>query len=157
MVTYLRPVSAGQRFGKIQLSLLKVTDLKALQSSLKAKGLKATSVNGIIHSCLRAMLRDARMEGHLKVDLYDRVFFKPLPLTDVKSSIDPYTSEEREIILEAFRTQRPHYYPFVFSNFGRELGRVRLPRFAARTSICGIPRLGFIEVESKGAKLELRP
>jgi hypothetical protein len=53
----------GQRFGKIQLSLLKVTDLKALQSSLKAKGLKATSVNGIIHSCLRAMLRDARMEG----------------------------------------------------------------------------------------------
>jgi integrase len=107
----------GQRFGKIQLSLLKVTDLKALQSSLKAKGLKATSVNGIIHSCLRAMLRDARMEGHLKVDLYDRVFFKPLPLTDVKSSIDPYTSEEREIILEAFRTQRPHYYPFVFFQF----------------------------------------
>jgi integrase len=62
------------------------------------------------------MLRDARM-GHLKVDLYDRVFFKPLPLTDVKSSIDPYTSEEREIILEAFRTQRPHYYPFVFFQF----------------------------------------
>jgi hypothetical protein len=27
------------------------------------------------------------------VDLYDRIFFKPLPLTDVRPSIDPYTPE----------------------------------------------------------------
>jgi len=105
------------RFGAIPLGFLKVSDLKDLQNKLKAKGLKAATVNGIVHSCLRAMLRDARVDGLVKVDLYDRAFFKPLPLTDTKPSIDPYTPEEREIILEAFKTKRPHYFPFVFFQF----------------------------------------
>src|SRR5439155_13767533 len=108
---------AGLLFGKSSLRLLKVADLKDLQSRLKASGLKAASINGIVHSCLRAMLRDARVDGLLKVNLYDRAFFKPLPLTDTRPSIDPYTPEEREIILEAFRTKRPHYYRFVFFQF----------------------------------------
>ena len=143
----------GQLFGKIPLSLVKVTDLKALQSSLKAKGLKAASVNGIVHSCLRAMLRDARMEGHLKVDLYDRGFFKPLPLTDVRPSIDPYTPEEREIILEAFRTQRPHYYPFVFFQFWQgarpsEATALRRENIDLRYSTAR-----FIEVEFRATKM----
>jgi hypothetical protein len=81
------------------LGFLNVSHLETLQNKLKAKGLKARSVNGIIHSCLRAMLRDARMDGLIKVNLYDRAFFKPLPITDGKPSIDPYTPEEREIIL----------------------------------------------------------
>src|SRR6266478_2997215 len=105
------------RFGAIPLGFLKVADLKDLQNRLKAKGLKAATVNGIVHSCLRAMLRDARVDGLVKVNLYDRAFFKPLPLTDAKPSIDPYTPEEREIILEAFRTKRRHYYRFVFFHF----------------------------------------
>jgi integrase len=106
-----------QVFGKIALALLNVSHLQGLQNKLRAKGLKARSVNGFIHSCLRAMLRDARIDGLIKVDLYDRDFFKPLPITDSKPSIDPYTPEEREIILEAFRTNRPHYYRFVFFQF----------------------------------------
>ena len=63
------------------------------------------------------MLRDARIDGCIKINLYDRDFFKPLPTTDTKPSIDPYTPEEREIIIEAFRTKRPHYYKFVFFQF----------------------------------------
>jgi integrase len=63
------------------------------------------------------MLRDARVDGLIKVNLYDRDFFKPLPITDTKPSIDPYTPEEREIILEAFGTKRPHYYRFVFFQY----------------------------------------
>lgn len=51
------------------------------------------------------------------VDLFDRAFFKPLSITDTKPSIDSYTPEERETILEAFRTKRPHYYEFVFFHF----------------------------------------
>ena len=51
------------------------------------------------------------------MNLYDRVFFKPLPLTDVRNSIDPYTPEEREMILEGFRTKRPHYFTFVYFQF----------------------------------------
>ena len=53
----------------------------------------------------------------IKTDLYDRAFFKPLPITDSKPSIDPYTPEERETILEAFLTKRPHYYRFVHFQF----------------------------------------
>jgi integrase len=90
---------------------------KGLNSRTKAKGLKSRSVNGIIHSCLRAMLRDARVDGLIRVDLFDKDFFKPLSTTDTKPSIDPFTPEEREQILEAFRTKRPHYYRFVFFQF----------------------------------------
>jgi integrase len=104
-------------FGKIPFGLLSVADLKELQAKLKAKGLQARSVNGIIHSCLRAMIRDARIDGLITVNLFDRDFFKPLPPTDTKPSIDPYTPEEREIILGAFRIKRPHYYKFVFFHF----------------------------------------
>jgi len=110
----------SQAFGKITLGLLNVSHLRELQTKLKAKGLAASSINGIVHSCLRAMLRDARADGLIRVDLYDRALrsvFKPLSTTDTKPSIDPYTPEEREIILEAFRTKRPHYYKFVFFHF----------------------------------------
>jgi integrase len=96
---------------------LKVTDLQELQAHLKAKGLKANSVNGVIGGSLRAMLKSARADGIVKVDLYDRAMFSPLPLTDTQSSIDPYLPEERDTILEAFRTKRPHYYAFVFFRF----------------------------------------
>ena len=106
-----------QAFGRITLGLLNISHLQTLQNKLKAKGLKARSVNGIVHSCLRAMLRDACVDGLVKSNLYYRDFFKTLPITDTKPSIDPYTPEERDIILEAFRTKRPHYYRFVFFQF----------------------------------------
>ena len=106
-----------QAFGKIAFGHLNISHLQSLQNKPKAKGLKASSVNGIVHSCLRAMLRDALVDGKIKTDLYNRHFFKKLPLTDTDPSIDPYTPEEREIIIEAFRTKRPHYYKFVFFHF----------------------------------------
>src|SRR6266496_5546856 len=84
-----------QAFGKLALGLLNVSQLQTLQTKLKSKGLKANSVNGIIHSCLRAMLRDARVDGLIKTNLYDRDFFPALPLTDTKKSINPYKPEER--------------------------------------------------------------
>ena len=63
------------------------------------------------------MLRDARVDGLIQSDLFDRAFFKALSITDSKPSIDPYAPEERELILEGFRTKRPHYYKFVFFQF----------------------------------------
>jgi hypothetical protein len=106
-----------QTFGEITLGHLNVSHLQALQNKLKAKGFKARSVNGIVHSYLRSMIRDARVDGYIKTDLFNRAFFKALSITDTKPSIDPYTPEEREIILEAFRTKRPHYFKFVFFHF----------------------------------------
>jgi integrase len=115
---HLLPARIGRRlFGKIPLSLLRVTDLQELQAHLKAKGLKANSVNGVIGGSLRAMVKAARADGIVKVDLFDKALFSPLPLTDTQSSIDPYSRQERDAILEAFRTKRPHYYAFVFFRF----------------------------------------
>lgn len=105
------------RFGAIPVALVGASDLKQLQSKLLAKGLKARSVNSVIHSCLAAMLRDARASGVLKSNPYDKIFFKRLPETDSKPAIDPYTPEERNIILEEFRTKHAHFYPFVFFQF----------------------------------------
>src|SRR5262249_19609385 len=66
---------------------------------------------------LRAMLKDARRTGAIAKNLFDRDLFTALPLTDTETSIDPYTPDERDRILEDFRTNSPHYYPFVFHQF----------------------------------------
>src|SRR5262249_17009963 len=52
----------GGTFGSLFLAGLTI-DLLELQIKLKAKRLKAASVNGIIHGSLRAMLKDARRNG----------------------------------------------------------------------------------------------
>jgi len=107
----------GVIFGGIYLAHLGTSHLEKLQTHLKAKGLKANSVNSIVHGALKAMLKDCRRAGVLRMNLFDRDLFSSLPLTDTESSIDPYTPQERELILEAFRRKRPHYYPFVFHQF----------------------------------------
>ena len=104
-------------FGKLHLASVTVDHLKSLQDRLREKGLKASSVNAVVHSSLRAMLRDARGEGVMIANLYDRAIFKPLPLTDKADSIDPYTSEEREAILDGFKQKRPFYFAFVHHQF----------------------------------------
>lgn len=66
---------------------------------------------------LRAMLKDARRTGAITQNLFDRDLFSVLPLTDTETSIDPSTPDERELILDDFRTTSPHYYPFVYHQF----------------------------------------
>jgi hypothetical protein len=151
-----------QAFGKIALGFLNVSHLQTLQNKLKAKGLKARSVNGFIHSCLRAMLRDARIDGLITLDLFDRDFFKPLSITDTKPSIDPYKPEEREIILEAFRTspskRRRHYYRFVFFQFwqgSRPSEAIALRR--ARTWIFGTPPRAFTKASCRDIMAVRKP
>jgi hypothetical protein len=151
-----------QAFGKIALGFLNVSHLQTLQNKLKAKGLKARSVNGFIHSCLRATLRDARIDGLITLDLFDRDFFKPLSITDTKPSIDPYKPEEREIILEAFRTspskRRRHYYRFVFFQFwqgSRPSEAIALRR--ARTWIFGTPPRAFTKASCRDIMAVRKP
>ncbi len=96
---------------------LTISHLDKLQTHLKAKGLKANSVNSIVHGALKAMLKAGRRSGNVTVNLFDRDLFSALPLTDVKTDIDPYTPEEREMILAGFQRWRPHYHVFVFHQF----------------------------------------
>jgi integrase len=113
----------GVVFGRIALSTLTTDHIVKLQSALRVKGqedgsaYKANSINSFIGGTLRAMLKDARRSGVLKANLFDRDLFDPLPQTDTEDSIDPYTPEERELIIEGFRLKRPQFFAFVYHQF----------------------------------------
>jgi integrase len=63
------------------------------------------------------MPKDARRIGALTANLFDRDFYDPLPQTDTKSSIEPHTPGERELIIEGFRLKRPQCFAFVYHQF----------------------------------------
>lgn len=113
----------GMVFGRIPLSALTTNHLMRLQAALRAKRqpngqpYKAQSINSFIRGSLGAMLKDARRTGALTVNLFDRDLFEALPQTDTENSIDPFTPEERELIIEGFRLKRPDYFAFVYHQF----------------------------------------
>jgi integrase len=63
------------------------------------------------------MLKDAQRNGALTIGLFNPDLFNALPTDDVEESIDPYTPEERELILAGFWNRRRHYHAFVFHQF----------------------------------------
>ena len=106
--------------GSKHLDQIASGDLTELQRRLLAKKLQPVSVDGVVHSALRGMLRDAEMLGYRTPDLgklYDRRYVRRLDQGTNTGEIDPYTEEEREQILEGFRIHRPHYHAFVFHQF----------------------------------------
>ena len=105
--------------GTKHLDQLVPSDLTELQRLL-SKRLKPMTVDGVIHSALRGMLRDADLMGYRTPDLgklYDRRFVRRLDQGGNVNEIDPYTEEERDAIIEGFRTARPEYHAFVFHQF----------------------------------------
>ncbi len=100
--------------GQHRLDDLTPAILTDLQQKLLRKGLKPATVDGIVHSALRGMLRDAKALGYRVVDLatlYDRQFIRRLNLGVDPSSIDAFTEAERDQILDGFRGT--HYHAFV--------------------------------------------
>ena len=78
----------------------------ALQRDLIDRGLAKSSVDNVIHSALRSLLRAARVAGYRVPDLrqlYDKDFVRRLS-SAVNPDIDPYSAEERDSILGYFRT-----------------------------------------------------
>jgi len=136
-------------FGRLPLPSLSFQDLRELQEFLKTKGCTASTVNGVIHSSLRALLRDARSAGLIERDLFDRAFFKPLSQTDTKTSIDPYTPDERESILRVFRRSVGTSTPLSIFSFGLAVGHLRRLHCAGVTGISGIQLHVSTEAESK--------
>jgi integrase len=66
------------------------------------------------------MLRDARLQGFAVprlAELYDRAYIRRLSAGAAGPEIDPYTEDERDRIIEAFRTKRARFLPFVFFQF----------------------------------------
>jgi len=122
----VRPVTAKNYISQIRkhilpslgtklLSSLNYRDLESLQQNLQGAGLSAASINRAIHHAFRRLCRDARKDGYLKTNLFDRDFIKRL--TEQRDEPEPYSEPERSRILEDFRKMCPHYFHFVYFQF----------------------------------------
>ena len=78
-------------------------------------GLSLKSCRNIIDGTFRAMMRDARAEKPSLglTDHFANLKWKRLPT----SKPDPFTAEERDVILNHFREKHGFYYPFVATLF----------------------------------------
>ena len=94
-----------------------LTALDVFRASLNQVGsLSLKSCRNIIDGTFRAMMRDARAEKPSLglTDHFANLKWKRLPT----SKPDPFTAEERDVILKHFQQKRAFYYPFVATLFG---------------------------------------
>jgi len=104
-------------FEDTRLVDIDLTKLDVFRASLnQVGGLSLKSCRNIIDGTFRAMMRDARAENqHLGLtDHFANLKWKRLPT----SKPDPFTAEERDVILNHFRAKHGYYYPFVATLFG---------------------------------------
>ena len=106
--------------GGVRLDDVTSKHLVDLQGRLRREGLATNTIDGVVHSALRGMLRDAELAGYRTPDLgqlFDRRFVTRLDKGSDAADIDPYTEEERERILDWFFRQRSKYHSFVYFRF----------------------------------------
>jgi integrase len=106
--------------GRIRLDQLTPSHLTDLQTYLRRRRLAPSTIDRVIHSALRGMLRDADLAGYRVTDLatlFDRRFVEHLDRGRHAAEIDPFTEEEREQILAWFLEERPLFHTFVFFRF----------------------------------------
>ena len=106
--------------GTVRLDELTPRHIVDLQARLQGKGLASSTVDRVVHSAFRGMLRDAELAGYRTRDLgqlFDRRFVTRISQGSDTAEIDPYTDEERERILEWFWNTRRQYHAFVYFRF----------------------------------------
>lgn len=117
--SYIR-VHVLPTLGGTHLDQLKTRDLVDLQAVLRTKGLADATVDRVIHSALRGLLRDAGVAGYAVPDLdqlFDRRLVTRVDLGRESHTIDAFSDDERDAILKHFREHEPAHYPFVFFRF----------------------------------------
>jgi integrase len=109
---YILPNFENKRLVDVDLTTLDVFRANLNQVG----GLSLKSCRNIIDGTFRAMMRDARAEKPSLglTDHFANLKWKRLPT----SKPDPFTAEERDVILKHFRQKRGFYYPFVATLFG---------------------------------------
>ncbi len=106
--------------GRTRLDELAPSHVTELQTSLRRKRLAPSTIDRVIHSALRGMLRDADLAGHRVTDLatlFDPRLVGHLDRGRHAAEIDPFTEEERDQILAWFVEERPQFHAFVFFRF----------------------------------------
>jgi integrase len=78
------------------------------------RGLKMKSARTIIDASFRAMMRDARkIDNLIDTDPFAALDWPRLP----SPKPDPFTEEDRDKIIQAFKEKSRFYYPFVYLLF----------------------------------------
>ncbi len=113
--THIVPVLGGVRIDELEPG-----HLIDLQARLRRSHLSDATIDRVIHSAFRGLLRDAGVAGYRTCDL-DRLFDSRLVARVDRgreaSSIAAWSDKERETILDHFRDHFPALYPFVFFRF----------------------------------------
>jgi integrase len=108
------------QLGDLRIDEIAPRHIAELQLRLRDRALAPGTIDAVIQSALRGMLRDAELAGYRTPEirkLYDRRFIVRQDRGRETSEIDPFTDEERDRIIEWFLRNRPPYYPFVFFRF----------------------------------------
>ena len=77
------------------------------------KGLKMKTARDIIDGTFRALYRDARRDGIVTGDPFADLGWP----RKVRPEPDPFTEEERDLLLDYFWKKDRHYYPLVYTMF----------------------------------------
>lgn len=79
----------------------------------QGKGLKMKTARDVIDGTFRALYRDARRDGIVTGDPFADLDWP----RKVRPEPDPFTEEERDLLLNYFWHKNRHYYPLVFTAF----------------------------------------
>jgi integrase len=110
--THILPVFGETRLDAITVSALEVFRM-GLIDKVAGKGLAVKTARDMIDGSFRALFRDARKEELVTGDP-----FAALDWPDkVDPEPDPFTEEERDILLDYYWRKDRHWFPFVFTQF----------------------------------------
>lgn len=110
---YILPKFEDTRLDELTPALLDAFRSHLLQD----KGLAVKSARNVIDASFRAMFRDARTVDYM-AEVQGKDPFAALHWPRLKTGRpDPFTEEERDIVLGYFRDKARHYYPFVYTLF----------------------------------------
>ncbi len=115
MKAYILPYAGNYRLDEIVGS--HIVELRRLLSEHKThakKPLATKTVRNCVNGVFRAFIRDARIEGLIKIDPYADLEWGRLP----RAARDPFTEAERDAIVEHFKTASDgHYYVLTLNQF----------------------------------------
>jgi hypothetical protein len=106
--------------GTVRLDELTPRHIVDLQARLQGNGMAPSTVDRVVHSAFRGMLRDAELAGYRTCglgQLFDRRFVTRISQGSDTAEIDPYSDEER--VLEWFWNSRRPYHAFVYFDSGQ--------------------------------------
>jgi integrase len=105
--------------GNASFTALTPRAIVQVQRAIVERGRSPTTANTIVFGALRAMLRDAEIEGIVPPGFRTELY-APLRRLRTQPSDDrtPVSTKDRDLILAEFRLRLPCFVPFVMAAFG---------------------------------------